>query len=176
MFITGDAIHRPPIRSRSLVPTTSIDYDTITWCVRRAQPVPKWQNIFFIFKNIYICLFCVILYYTVVITAYFVVGIENMTYDSYTIMLKVLQSLFNTPIQFNVKKSSVRFLFMFHLWGCMFAYLIVISFYVVFINLSIDGHQLTTKLELIQQGFRVAGGQYALKLITDYEIVILCFF
>lgn len=153
------------------MPTTPIDYDTMTWCVRHAQPIPRWQNVFFIFKNIYICLACVVLYYSVVFVAYFVAAMEHMPYDSYTIMLKVMQSLINTPIKFNVKRSPVRFLFMFHLWGCLFGFLTVISFYVTFINLSIDGHQVTTKRELIQKGYRMAGDRYAKNLLKDFDLV-----
>lgn len=83
-----------------------------------------------------------------------------------------MQSLINTPIKFNVKRSSVRFLFIFHLWGCLFGFLTVISFYVTFINLSIDGHQVTTKRELVKEGYRVAGDRFARHLVQEFDLVI----
>lgn len=148
-------------------PSSVFDYDSMVWCVSHAKALPRWQNVFKIYKDITIFIYLIILYYIIVILAYCNGVLENMPDDIYTMMLKVLKTVLNMDPKYNAKFTSTRMMYTIFMIAALLHYVTVISFYCVVIKISFDGHQIDSTTELIENRFQLAGDLEVYNAIQD---------
>lgn len=154
-----------------LASTTVYDYDSLTWCIQHALVRPKWQNIFTIMHEIDVVYWGFAAYYLLVILFYFQTMYENVTYDAYTCMLKVLQILVYMPPHVRLEQTSTRILVLLPIWGLLIFYLHVISFYILIMHKSIPLYQIHTQAELIENHFQLSGDVSTRIFIRQSQLV-----
>lgn len=150
-----------------LLPVGVYAHDALTWCVRHAQPQPKWANIFHVVRDRTSIPIGIITFFLVALCFYFLACINHLDYDIYTVMLKCLLAIIYAAPDWNMPKTLTRIAIMFGLWTGILSYTIFIHFYIIFINRSIDGYQIGTQSELIDDHFELAGADSSLEIIKN---------
>lgn len=174
IFAGGYSIGRPPIDG--LISTAAFDSDSLTWCIRNAGIRPKWQNVFAILKDIEVLYVGFFMFYTLVLVIYIQSQYERWNYDSYTVMLKILQYLVNISPSVRMRKTATRIAMFLPMWGFILLFATVVSFYIVILHRSIGLYQIHTEIELIEENFRLAGDMRTLNMLNDDKRVIFyCF-
>lgn len=158
MYIDGYSHLRAPI-DVGYVALKSHEYDSLTWCLQHAPIMPKWQNVFYIFKSEWVVPILGALYYISVILAYIALKWETeVIWDAYQSMMIGLQMSTCLATYIEVKSSWHRtFVIMaYQFTTLVYTYITCISFYMLLIKSSIYYAQISTKYKLINKQFRLA--------------------
>lgn len=143
----------------------------MTWCVAHAKFIPIWQNIVTIIKDEKVIFIGIVAFYVCVVLSYILAFFEQLPYDMYTVMLKMLQVILCTPAAFFPKNVPSRILFAGGSYVGILVYTTIISFYMVIIKLSIDEHQIESRNELIDNKFHLAGDANTRIAIEKLQLV-----
>lgn len=163
-----DTSHLP---NHNFILTKVHSFDSLSWCVSRAKIKPKWQNTYSLVSDSRIPFLIFVGFYITVFLAYFQSIYENWSYDSYSLMLKVLQLCIGNTTNLYAKAAGTRLILIFEFCGSMLFYIYVTSLYIIIIHKSIRHDQIQTQVELIEGGFQLAGDQHALDMILKANAV-----
>lgn len=149
------------------IPLVVYSYDTLTWCVQHARSIPKWENIFHMVEEREVIAYVLITYALVAICFYFLSSLNHLEYDIYTIFLKCLLAVTNAAPNWNMPKTTTRITIAFGLWCGILTHTIMIHFYIIFLNKTLYGYQISTQFELIDAKFKLAGSNSTLQMVKD---------
>lgn len=148
-------------------PSIAYAYDSLTWCVRHAGVQPAWKNVFTMFNDMRIIIAAVIVFCLYAIHCYLHAPLDNLAHDIYRVIINILAVITNQSAQVNptriIGRMSMTGAYMFGL----LVYTFTVSYYVMFIHMSILNHQISTRAELIIDRFQLAGSTHALTHIRD---------
>lgn len=149
---------------------TYID-DGITWCIQSARIIPRWENVFHAVKQRELIAYVLLTFVLVTICFYFLTSLNYLDYDYITVLLKCMLAILNAAPNWNMTRSHTRIVIFFGIWTGMLTHIIMIHFYIVFINKTIYGHQIATQHELVDNNYQLAGSELSLELIKHGTVL-----
>lgn len=141
------------------------------WCIQHAKKMPAWTNYTVIIKDpeLYALFFAT--FFFCFILFYLFNAFENVNYDLFITIMKMVQFVTSLPTKFIHKWFAHR---MFLTLGSLSTIIITstgLCFYILVIRLQMDKYQIHTRMELIDQRFQLVGDQNAFRNIeTDDRV------
>lgn len=139
----------------------------LTWCVSRAKPFARWHNFFYIFTDNETHMLATSAFTTVVIAVFLTTAFESKPLTGSEALLLCIQILEANPTNFNPKKTSVRFLFM---WG-VFCALVIDGFFLAFFldnqTRQFFNEQIASIDAIIECGYDLAGPEFLLEPLKE---------
>lgn len=154
-------------------PSVAYDYDSMVWCVSRAGPIPTWQNVFKIFKDLSLFLTIFVIYYLYVVIGYVLARLEDMDWDAYRVMLAALCIACNMPCTYDTKTGIGRGIYSAALWTALLIYTHIVCFYVVVINLVFYQPQVGSWNDIEYGNLQLAIDEPTAELFATSQMVIL---
>lgn len=130
--------------------------DDITWCVRHAQPIPRWMNLLYITDFPTIVLAAVLVGIVIVLT-YLLQGFESQPFDLILCAILFLQSITQFPTMFRADLYMNRFLFTLMLIICMWLSTIFGAYVIVFMGKDLYEEQVATVQDIVEGSYQLAG-------------------
>lgn len=149
------------------------DYDQLTWCVAHAELIPRWQNIIKVVKDMEVYPICFITFYLMTIMVFIFSGHEQLNWDGYQSMLKILQVVFFSTINLKraVKHFSTAILMTFSFF-CAFVFsTIILCCYIGVVQVRFEARQTMTRDALIRYNFQLAGERETLDILNSSRMV-----
>lgn len=149
------------------------DYDHLTWCVARAELIPRWQNIIKVVKDNEIYPICFIAFYLMTMLIFVFSGHEQLNWDGYQSMLKILQVVFFSTINLKraVQHLSTAILLTFLFFCALVFSTIVLCCYIGVVQVRFEARQTMTRDELIRYRFQLAGEPETLDILNSSGVV-----
>lgn len=149
-------------------------HDALTWCVQKAQLIPRWKNLFRlgldpIFWTVY-----TIMAISVISTFHFLQQFEDVQpkWDWLRLTFTAMCCNLSFVCNYKPKIISNRILFIFCLFGSMIYVITVMSFMLNVINRPIFENQVKTIEETIDNSYDFAGDGYAFQHLMKQNEVI----
>lgn len=153
--------------------SSSISYyeDSLTWCVARARPIPRWQNVFCIMKDRELWAYAVVTFYASVYLFYFLGRFEDRIYDSYMVTLSALCLMLNTSAPYPMTRNTARAFLVVCSLACTMN-IIIFNAFLINIQISIIYEMQVDSVEELVADFELVGDRAALSLLTHQSEVI----
>lgn len=168
LLMGGKSHHSSP----KLRPTVSYDQDSLTFCIARVKPIPKWKNIFLLLKDKWVPILSLIGLMTATILSYVHGWHERWPYDLFTMYLKCLQLLIANATNLNVSSTSTRLVVTIQMWASLWAYITNISLYISIMNQQLYQKQISST-DILTNNYQLATDADGFKLMNDVEMVSL---
>lgn len=160
MIIGG--ISSQDIKSTSFETSPPYIRDDFTWCVSGAKQIPRWKNIFYIPKDAQTYISGILLLILTLFAVYLFSTFEENPFDFIYCMILTVQTMIGFTSTFKPKRILLRI---------HYALFLVIPFWltqifgahlITFISRVLFEHQIATRTEIVDHGFRLAGDIFVL--------------
>lgn len=165
MIIGGQSIHKSP--SPNFISTKVYADETVTWCTRSSNRSPKWKDLLRLFDDRTVVMTAVLVYNAVTILGYLQGYFENWNHDICTMYLKAFQLIINSPPNLQITNDTTRILIAMQCFCSLWINITIMSIYIMLLSRTFDEHQISTRNELIENDFQLAGNDRSLDLIQN---------
>lgn len=155
-------IHSDRIKSVAFEPTVPYIQDDLTWCVSRANQIPRWMNVFYIPKDAQTYLSGILLLILTLFAAYFLTTFEEKPLDFLYCIILTVQTIIAFPSIFNPKGLLLRLHYALFLIIPFWLTQIYSAYLFTFISQVIFEHQIATCSEISDQNFRLTGDHHVI--------------
>lgn len=169
MFI--GALDGSPVIKNHLIASRPYYHDHLTWCVQNAKPIPKWQNISYLFVDwtpfASICALVILL----VTIGYFLMVAERTKKSSIDLLQIIACCSMGLPAAYQPQSNPVRILFAFGIMGGILFATLTSSVLMTIATKPIKRAQIQNIQEILMGNFSLAGDQFTLdKIIQRNEV------
>lgn len=133
--------------------------------------MPRWQNVFKIYKDVWMLIIMIMIFYLIVVVAYIFGYFENTYKDIFLFMVRALAIVCNSCTAYNPKLLSTRMGMGLCLIGALWHYVLVVSMFCSVIKVTFLKHQVGSWEELIDNEFTLIGDHSAESSIRQSAIV-----
>lgn len=156
---------------KTFIKTASYIQDDLTWCVQRANAVPRWMNVFFIPKDFLIYIIGAIAFIFVILGAYLLTTFEDRAYDFILISFMSIQVVLGLATVLDPKKWMFRLLFTKFMFIAFWIVQIFNAYWMTYVSRVLYEKQIDTIDELIHENFHLAGDKYVLNQLKSGDMV-----
>lgn len=164
-------IHSGIFNSTKFIRSATYIQDDITWCVRRAEALARWKNIFYIIEDATTYTLCIVLFVLGILTVFFLTTFEEKPLDIFRCGLISFQCIIGLTTLFNPKLFIHRLLFAQYMFIGYLVIQIFNAFLVTFISRVIYGIQIKTIAAASDDGYRFAGESYIFDHLSAHNKV-----
>lgn len=146
--------------------------DSLTWCIQKHQPIPKWQNILYICLNPIIWTISFIITIVELCCIYFIQQAESSPkWDWHRIFFDGLRVHLGFACTYNPQNNANRILFCFILFACTIYTIAVGSTILQFLTSPILSTQIESIQEITDGSYSLTGGRFEfLKISQQNEV------
>lgn len=140
-------------------------HDKMTWCVRIKQPIPIWQNLFYICRDPKVYVLFTLMCIAVVFFGYFIQQYEDLypKWNWFRLSLAGMAPCWGAPSEYNPKIIPNRIFFIFCIFGALLTYIVATSFYLLLLTNPRFEDQIKLRHEIIDERFELVGEGFALQ-------------
>lgn len=165
------ALDESPVIKDHLIASRSYYHDHLTWCIQKAKPIPKWQNIFYLFNDLTVFVSLVILVILLVAVGYFLMVVEHKKNNFFDLLVIILRCALGFSSAYQPYSHPVRIFIAFGMLAGMIFATLFGSILTTIASNPILRTQIVTVQETIMQGFSFAGDRFALDKIIQQNKV-----
>lgn len=165
------ALDETPVTKNHLIASRPYYYDHLTWCIQKAQPIPKWRNIFYLFTDWTVLASLIFVLILLVAVAYILMIVEHKKKNLFEILQIILCCALGLSASYQPQSNPFRILYGFGIFaGIIFATL-VSSVLMIIATKTIYRKQIVTTQEILEQDFSLVGDRFALDKIIQQNKV-----
>lgn len=137
-------------------------YDKLTWCVQAKQPIPLWQNLFYLCLDPIIWAIHTTTSICLMSTAYFIQQFDSPRMsDWHTLLLVCMALAAGFPCTYKAKSTSNRVLHIIGIFGSMIFNIVILSFVLRITVNPIYETQTKSIRGIIDGSFELIGDRFA---------------
>lgn len=165
------ALDESPAIKSHLIASRPYYHDHLTWCIQKAQPIPKWQNIYYLFEDWTAFASIIGLLILLVAVGYFLMVVEHTKKSSLDLIQIIFCCALGLSVTFRPESNPLRIFFAFGILAGMIFATMVSSILMTIATKPIQRPQIQTIQEILIQNFSLAGDQFAFdKMIQQTEV------
>lgn len=166
------ALDESPVVKNHLIASRAYYHDHLTWCVQNAKPIPKWQNISYLFVGWTPIASIAALVILLVTVGYFLMVAERTKTSSIELLqIIICCALGLSAAYFQPQSNPVRILFAFGILGGMLFATLASSVLMTIATKPIQRAQIQNIQEILMENFSLVGDQFTLdKIIQRNEV------
>lgn len=145
--------------------------DDLTWCVSPAKPIPRWQNLYFIIKNVSTFILGAIFGIATILIRYAFTTFEKKPLDFWYCVMMTGQVVSGLPATYKPKKPLTRVHFALFLIIAFWLDQIFSSFLITYAQRILYKYQISTLNDIGEIDFRLAGGPYTFDYLSGLKMV-----
>lgn len=168
LIIGGSAIDI--INSTVFLPTEFYMQDEITWCVARAQPIPKWRSIFSMASDIEIHILIWSSLFVVIVLAFLLSTFERRPFDAWKSVIYVFQVVLVGSI-IGPKRTLFKIIVIYFMFISMIVLTVFNAFFINYMTGVVLHKQINTFEELKIENFHYASQSSAMKYLNRANLV-----
>lgn len=156
---------------KHLIASRPYYHDHLTWCVQNAQPIPKWQNISYLFVDWTPIASLAGLVILLVTVGYFLMVAERTKKSSIDLLQIIICCALGLSAAYQPQSNPVRILFAFGIMGGMLFATLASSVLMTIATKPIQRAQIQNIQEIMMGNFSLVGDQFTLdKIIQRNEV------
>lgn len=145
-------------------------HDDLTWCVRPAQPLPMWMNVFQL-CTVGVAIIAVILYIICVYLLYALTTFDDRPVDIWKSTIIFLQAVVLVPVAYKPKRANLQLHFISGHFMAMITNAMLVAFCMKFLLASRYEKQIQTFDQLVEHDFLIAGDDTAKNYLEENQMV-----
>lgn len=138
-------------------------HDTLTWCVRKQQPIPHWRNFFRQCEDPWTYLLFTLMILSANCMFYFLYQFEQRPLDWHSITLDGIRIVCGCSSEHRPQFLPTRILYSACLWGSVILTVTLLAVSLEILTNTIYEDQVKSIQEIIDQSFQLTGEEFALK-------------
>lgn len=144
--------------------------DDMTWCVRRANQIPTWKNIYYI-ANLDIIILGIFLMLVSIFFTYVLTSFEERPRDIWSSTLINIQATVLTPARFKPKRPMLRYFYAGGLLAMLAVTTTFLAFHYDFMMYPRYEKQIDTFNQLVNNNFLLAGEEQTKDYLVEQNLV-----
>lgn len=156
------ALDESPVIKNHLIASRPYYYDHLTWCIQKAKPIPKWQNISYLFEDwtAFVSLFGLLI--LLVAVGYFMMVVEHTKKSALDLIQIIVCLALGLSVVYRPQSNPLRIFFAFGVFAGMIFATLTSSILLTIATNPIQRPQIQTIHEILMQNFSLVGDQFAL--------------
>lgn len=156
------ALDENSVIKNHLIASRPYYFDHLTWCVQKAKPIPKWQNISYLFEDWTAIASLFGLLILLVAVSYFMMVVEQTKKSSLDLLQIIFCCALGLSVVFRPQSNPLRILFGFGILAGMIFSTLTSSILLTIATNPIQRPQIQTIQETLIQNFTLVGDQFVL--------------
>lgn len=166
-------MHSDDFDSTEFIASEPYMQDDVTWCVSRAKPTPRWQNILYIPKDTLTYTSGGIMYIITIFGAYIFTTFEERPVDFFRCAILSVLTLTGQSSTFNPKRMCLRYLSVYFTFVSFWLVQFFGAFLLTYLSSVLYESQISTINEIRYRGFQLAGNPSVLEYLGEKNMVNL---